>query len=40
MVSKLNYSPLPQDIRSGALDQLKQVTADGQAISPSPAVAG
>jgi phosphate transport system substrate-binding protein len=40
MVSKLNYSPLPQDIRTEALSQLKQVTSNGQAISPSPAVAG
>ncbi len=40
MVTELHYSPLPDDVRSKALDELARVTFDGKPISPSPAVAG
>jgi phosphate transport system substrate-binding protein len=40
VVSQLNYSPLPDDVRSGALDELKQMTVNGDSIAPSPAVTG
>ncbi len=40
MVGQLNYSPLPQNIRAGALLLLKQITSNGSTIEPSSAVKG
>jgi phosphate transport system substrate-binding protein len=37
-VKTLNYSPLPSDIQQQAMDLLGQITLNGQAIQPSPAV--
>jgi phosphate transport system substrate-binding protein len=37
-VKDLNYSPLPDAIRQQALDLVGQITMNGQAVQPSPAV--
>jgi phosphate transport system substrate-binding protein len=37
-VQTLNYSPLPDSIKQGALQLVGQITMNGQAITPSPAV--
>jgi phosphate transport system substrate-binding protein len=40
IASQLNYAPLPEDIRTKALDALTQIKYRGATIQPSPAVAG
>jgi phosphate transport system substrate-binding protein len=39
-VTKLNYSPLPEDIRTGGLQQLAAMTSGGTPLTASPAVSG